>query len=320
MSNLSISIKGLKKIYSGGTEALKGVDLEVEEGAFFALLGPNGAGKTTLLQILSHLQAKTEGVLKVCGVDLEREPERAKAFLGVVPQEFNFSKFENIEEILVKQAAYYGVRRKIAYPKALELLKELGLYGKKGQPAFRLSGGMQRRLMVARALVHSPKILLLDEPTTGVDVEMRRSLWTFLEKLNKSGTTIILTTHYLEEAELLSDQIAIINHGKIIGSYKKAELSDHLNEQVFVVNYREQEEGSKKRDKGIEKTFSSAPYPIEPKGSKTFEVSLKKGESLNPLFAWMDTFGLDASSVHLKTGRLESLMIKILEGDEHSSL
>jgi len=314
MYNLSISIKGLRKVYSGGVEALKGVDLEVEEGDFFALLGPNGAGKTTLLQILSHLQAKTAGSLKVCGVDLEKDPDGAKAFLGVVPQEFNFPKFENIEEILVKQAAYYGVKRKVAYPKALELLKELGLYGKKGQPAFRLSGGMQRRLMVARALVHSPKILLLDEPTTGVDVEMRRSLWTFLEKLNKSGTTIILTTHYLEEAELLSDKIAIINHGKIIGTYKKLELSDHLNEQVFVVNYREQ------KSQNTEPSFTSAPYPIEPRGAKAFEVSLKKGESLNPLFAWMSELGLEAHSVDLKVGRLESLMTRILEGHEHGSL
>ena len=311
MTDLAVEIRNLEKEYPGGTKALKGVDLEVPKGSFFALLGPNGAGKTTLLEILSHLQRKTKGHVSVCGIDLGEHPTQAKAQLGVVPQEFNFSIFETIEEILVKQAGYYGLARSKALPRSMELLKEIGLGSKIGQPAFRLSGGMKRRLMVARALVHKPKVLLLDEPTTGVDVEMRRSLWTFLSKLNREGMTVILTTHYLEEAEILSDNIAIINHGKIIGSYKTREISDYLTEQTFIADCFES------IDKNI---LKSASFPIEKEGAKSLKFTLSKDQPLNAIFQWLDESGIKVKGISLETGRLETLMTKILGSYESSSV
>lgn len=227
MSNMdapAIKIDGVKKVYASGTEALKGVSLTINRGDFFALLGPNGAGKSTLIGIIAGLVLKSSGTIEVCGVSVDAEPAKSKTFLGLVPQEFNFNIFEKVQDIVVNQAGYYGITRKEAEPRTEEVLKQLGLWEKRNAPAQALSGGMKRRLMIARALVHNPQVLLLDEPTAGVDVELRRGMWEFLNKLNASGTTIILTTHYLEEAEQLSRNVAIINKGQIIVNEPTKEL------------------------------------------------------------------------------------------------
>jgi len=212
----AIEVTDLRKTYAGGTEALKGVSLSIEEGDFFALLGPNGAGKTTLIGILTSLVNKTSGTAKVFGASLETNKSLAKTHIGLVPQEFNLNIFEKVIDIVTTQAGYYGIPRKEALARTEALLKDLGLWDKKDQPAQELSGGMKRRLMIARGLVHAPRLLILDEPTAGVDVEMRRGMWEFLRKLNAAGTTIVLTTHYLEEAEDLCRNIAIINKGTIV--------------------------------------------------------------------------------------------------------
>ncbi len=212
----AVSISKLHKTYTSGVVALKGVDLHIEEGDFFALLGPNGAGKTTIIGILSGLVKKTEGSVEVFGTSIDADAPKAKTYIGLVPQEFNFNIFAKVIDIVTTQAGYYGIPRKEALSRAEELLKELGLWNKRNEPSQKLSGGMKRRLMIARGLVHAPKLLILDEPTAGVDVEMRRGMWEFLRKLNANGTTIILTTHYLEEAEDLCRNVAIINHGQIL--------------------------------------------------------------------------------------------------------
>jgi len=212
----ALLIKDVKKKYPTGTEALKGVSLTVPRGDFFAFLGPNGAGKTTLIGIMAGLTLKTSGTVEICGASVDTAGDKAKTFIGLVPQEFNFNIFEKVEDIVVNQAGYYGITREKAMPKTEEILKALGLWEKRSSPAQTLSGGMKRRLMIARALVHEPEVLLLDEPTAGVDVELRRGMWEFLNKLNAEGTTIVLTTHYLEEAEQLSKNVAIINKGEII--------------------------------------------------------------------------------------------------------
>lgn len=211
----AVKIEGLRKTYKGGVEALKGVDLTIGEGDFFALLGPNGAGKTTLISILSSLANKTEGEVNVFGASLDQERERAKTYIGLVPQEFNFNMFEKTLDIVVNQAGYYGIPRTKALKDAEEIFKALNLWEKRKEPAQKLSGGMKRRLMIARALIHKPRLLILDEPTAGVDVELRRQMWEYLTRLNREGTTIILTTHYLEEAQLLCKNVAVINHGVI---------------------------------------------------------------------------------------------------------
>jgi len=212
----AVSVLSLRKTYEGGVEALKGITLTVEGGDFFALLGPNGAGKTTLISILTGLVNKTSGEAEIFGASVEREPSRAKTYIGLVPQEFNFNIFEKTLDIVVTQAGYYGISRKEAVPRAEALLKQLGLWDKRTMPAQSLSGGLKRRLMIARGLIHAPRLLILDEPTAGVDVEMRHEMWAFLRELNAKGTTIVLTTHYLEEAEALCRNIAIINNGTII--------------------------------------------------------------------------------------------------------
>ena len=211
----AVSVRNLRKSYSGGMEALKGIDLAIAEGDFFALLGPNGAGKTTLISILCGLTMKTSGEALIFGHSIETDAEAAKIYIGLVPQEFNFNIFEKVLDIVVNQAGYYGIPRRTALADAEVILKELGLWEKRYDMAQKLSGGMKRRLMIARALVHHPKLLILDEPTAGVDVELRRSMWEFLRKMNRDGTTIILTTHYLEEAEQLSRNVAILTHGKV---------------------------------------------------------------------------------------------------------
>ncbi|MBU6323534.1 MAG: ABC transporter ATP-binding protein [Patescibacteria group bacterium] len=213
---LALDIKDLKKTYASGTPALKGVTLSIPQGDFFALLGPNGAGKTTLISIVTGLADKSSGSVRVFGVDMEKEPQKARLHVGVVPQNFNFNIFEKVIDIVVNQAGYYGIPRSVALPRAKKLLTDLGLGEKLNVTARELSGGMQRRLMIARGLIHEPKLLILDEPTAGVDVELRRSMWAYLEKLTKSGVTILLTTHYLEEAEQLAKRVAIITKGEII--------------------------------------------------------------------------------------------------------
>ncbi len=212
----AVSVRALRKTYQGGVEALKGVDLAVGEGDFFALLGPNGAGKTTIISILTGLVTKTGGEVKVFDTSIDTDPSKAKTYIGLVPQEFNFNIFANVGDIVVNQAGYYGIPRSVALRDAEPILKDLGLWEKRDVPSQQLSGGMKRRLMIARALIHHPKLLILDEPTAGVDVELRRSMWTFLRKMNEEGTTIILTTHYLEEAEQLCRNVAIINKGEIL--------------------------------------------------------------------------------------------------------
>ena len=221
----ALCIKGLKKTYKNGIEALKGVDLDIEQGDFFGFLGPNGAGKTTLLGIISGLVNKTSGKISVFGIDTDKDLNSAKLHIGIVPQEFNFNIFERVFNIVVDQGGYYGVPRKLAAERAEKYLQLLGLWKMKDAPAKMLSGGMKRRLMVARGLVHEPKLLLLDEPTAGVDVELRRDMWEFLKKINEDGKTIILTTHYLEEAELLCQNIAIINKGRILREHFKEEFA-----------------------------------------------------------------------------------------------
>jgi ABC-2 type transport system ATP-binding protein len=216
MADSTLVIKNLEKTYAGGTQALKGVSLEVPAGDFFALLGPNGAGKTTLIGIVTGLVNKTGGTVSVFGTDIDKHPERSRANIGLVPQEVNMNPFEKPLDILVNQAGYYGIPRSVAVPRAEQILKDLGLYDKRDQPSNQLSGGMKRRLMIARGIIHEPKLLILDEPTAGVDVELRRSMWEYLQGLVKSGVTILLTTHYLEEAEQLCKHVAIINKGDIV--------------------------------------------------------------------------------------------------------
>lgn len=235
----ALSIKGLRKTYKGGTEALKGVSLEVPKGDFFALLGPNGAGKTTLIGIVTGLVNKTSGEVRVFGIDAEKEPEQARAQLGVVPQNINVFVFERVIDVVVNQAGYYGIPRAVAIPRAEEILKGLGLYEKRNNQAMTLSGGMQRRLMIARALVNEPKFLILDEPTAGVDVELRRSMWDYLKTLTKKGVTILLTTHYLEEAEQLCKHVAIIHKGDIVAKGTMEEvLQKHESADKAKEGYR----------------------------------------------------------------------------------
>ncbi len=234
----AIIITDVRKVYSTGTEALKGVSMRIEEGDFFALLGPNGAGKTTLLGILTGLTNKTGGTIDVFGASIDSNPELAKTYIGLVPQEFNFNIFEKVIDIIITQAGYYGINRTTALQDAEVILKELGLWEKRNEKAMALSGGMKRRLMIARALIHHPRLLILDEPTAGVDVELRRSMWEFLKKMNQNGTTIILTTHYLEEAEALCRNVAIINKGAIVVNEPTASLihkhGDKSLENIFI--------------------------------------------------------------------------------------
>ena len=235
-----LEIHNLRKTYRNGPEALCGIDLAVDEGDFFALLGPNGAGKSTAIGIISSLVNKSDGQVRVFGHDLDREPSAVKSCIGLVPQEFNFNQFEPVVEIVVNQAGYYGIPRREAYQRAEASLRQLDLWGKRDAQARELSGGMKRRLMIARALVHGPRLLILDEPTAGVDIEIRRSMWDFLREINASGTTIILTTHYLEEAESLCRNIAIINHGRIAERAGMNELLRRLHTETFVLDVRDE--------------------------------------------------------------------------------
>lgn len=299
----ALSISDLKKTYKGGVEALRGVQLEVREGDFFALLGPNGAGKSTTIGIICSLVNKTSGIVKVFGHDIDTELEAAKSYIGLVPQEFNFNQFELVFEIVVNQAGYYGIDRATASIRAEKYLKQLGLWGKRREIARELSGGMKRRLMIARALVHEPRMLILDEPTAGVDIEIRRSMWKFLQEINQQGTTIILTTHYLEEAESLCKHIAIIDKGVTIESTRMSDLLRRLQKETFVFN--------------TTKAITSVPrieqYSIRQIDDHTIEAEVDKSQSLNELFSAFSEQGIHIDSMRNKTNRLEELFVRLTE-------
>ncbi|MFB9887667.1 ABC transporter ATP-binding protein [Balneatrix alpica] len=301
----ALAIQGLRKTYGNGFEALKGIDLQVEQGDFFALLGPNGAGKSTTLGIVSTLVRKSAGDVRVFGFDIERQTTQAKKMLGVVPQEFNFNQFETVEDIVLNQAGYYGMPLREARPRTHELLRQLGLWDKRDQRSRMLSGGMKRRLMIARALVHRPRLLILDEPTAGVDIELRRSMWDFMQKINREeGTTIILTTHYLEEAESLCRNIAIIDQGGIVENTSMRQLLRKLNTETFVLDIRD--------DIPQQPLPLLAAYPMEWVGEHSIQVQVNKNVGLNPLFASLSEQGLEVVSMRNKANRLEELFVALV--------
>ena len=303
-SDLSaLSIEGLAKTYDNHFEALKGIDLRVSQGDFFALLGPNGAGKSTTIGVICSLVRKTSGTLKVFGIDIDEDFSAAKQYIGIVPQEFNFNQFEKPIDILVTQAGYYGIPASIATERAEKYLKLLGLWQKHNMPSRRLSGGMKRRLMIARALIHEPKLLVLDEPTAGVDIELRRSMWRFLEDINRQGTTIILTTHYLEEAERLCRNVAIIDKGKIIQNTSVKNLIKQLNKETFILDIKQE----------IDLLPEVVDYPLVMVDSNTLEVAIDKGKSLNQLFSRLSEQGIEIISMRNKANRLEELFIHMVE-------
>ncbi len=299
----ALSIHHLHKVYRNGFEALKGIDLEVEEGDFFALLGPNGAGKSTAIGIISSLVTKSSGRVRVFGHDLDAEPEAVKACIGLVPQEFNFNQFEPVVEIVVNQAGFYGIPRAEAFRRAEESLRQLDLWEKRRQMARELSGGMKRRLMIARALVHRPRLLILDEPTAGVDIEIRHSMWTFLRELNRQGTTIILTTHYLEEAESLCRNIAIINHGRIVEQSRMEDLLYRLHTETFVLNLKGR----------LAELPELGGYVLEQLDDCTLEVEVTRDQGINGLFEALSRNGIDVISMRNKQNRLEQLFIDMLD-------
>jgi ABC-2 type transport system ATP-binding protein len=293
----ALCIQGLAKTYGNGVQALKGIDLDVEEGDFFALLGPNGAGKTTAIGIITSLVTKTSGSIRVFGHDIDSDLERAKSCIGLVPQEINFNQFEKVFTIVVNQAGFYGIPRKQARERAEKYLRQLQLWDKRDSIARALSGGMKRRLMIARALVHEPKLLILDEPTAGVDIEIRRSMWTFLSGINRGGTTIILTTHYLEEAENLCRDVAIIEHDTMANVIRK------LHQETFVLNFRDP----------VQSVPDLPGYAARLVDDHTIEVDVSKEHSLNEIFARLSAAGVDVVSMRNKVNRLEELFMRLVE-------
>lgn len=299
----ALIIRDLRKTYPNGFQALKGIDLEVQEGDFFALLGPNGAGKSTAIGIICSLVNKTSGQVHVFGDDLDSQLEKAKSHIGLVPQEFNFNQFEPVVEIVVNQAGYYGIDRPLAYQRAETYLKQLGLWEKRRVQARELSGGMKRRLMIARALVHEPRLLILDEPTAGVDIEIRRSMWAFLRHINIQGITIILTTHYLEEAENLCRHIAIIDHGQIIENTRMQTLLHRLYLETFVLNLSEP----------LKVVPATLGYLLRQIDECTLEVDISKEQGINSLFRQLSEHGIEVVSLRNKTNRLEELFMQLVE-------
>ncbi|WP_028864857.1 ABC transporter ATP-binding protein [Psychromonas aquimarina] len=298
----AIDLKDIKKVYKGGVEALKGISLQVQEGDFYALLGPNGAGKSTTIGIISSLVNKSAGQVTVFGFDLDSQLEQAKSQIGLVPQEFNFNQFEPPLQILVNQAGYYGIKRKEAYIRAEKYLKQLDLWDKKDEPARELSGGMKRRLMIARALMHEPKLLILDEPTAGVDIEVRRSMWEFLQKLNAQGVTIILTTHYLEEAEMLCRNIGIIDKGCLVEDTSMKSLLARLDSETFILDVDPPTH-----------LPSSRNFKITQTDENTLEIELSKQQSLNKVFEELSSQGVRVNSLRNKANRLEELFLELVE-------
>ncbi len=303
---LALEIKELKKQYSTGVEALKGINLEVKQGDFFALLGPNGAGKSTCIGIISSLVNKTSGTIKIFDHDLDSQRSIAKGLVGLVPQEFNFNQFEKVEHILITQAGYYGVPYKDAKPRAEKYLKALGLWEKRNEAARMLSGGMKRRLMIARALMNEPPLLILDEPTAGVDIELRRSMWDFLTKLNQQGTTIILTTHYLEEAESLCKRIAIIDEGEIIENTSMRSLIAKLKTEIFIFDTTE----------ALPENFSLPEFHSKMIDKESFEASITEGQNINQLFSRLDNMNIRVKSMRNKSNRLEELFLSLVNERE----
>lgn len=298
----AISISNLTKTYASGTQALKGINLEVEAGDFFALLGANGAGKTTIIGIMTSLVNKTSGKVRVFDTDIDADFPRAKTFMGVVPQEMNFNMFERVEDIICSQAGYYGIERNKATEYAEVILRKLELWEKRQTQSRTLSGGMKRRLMIARALINKPKLLILDEPTAGVDVELRHTMWEFLKELNANGTTILLTTHYLEEVEQMCRQAAIIKNGEIIAHDKVKNLVQLLEKETYVVHVES--------IRNLEKFNGYNAVRID---DNTFEVELNKKEKLNDFIAKLSDAGMAVTDLRPKGNRLEKLFLKILK-------
>ena len=305
---LAISIQNLAKTYANGFEALKGISLEVQEGDFFALLGPNGAGKSTTIGVISTLVNKTSGSVEVFGKNVDTHVYETKLDFGVVPQEVNFSLFEKVRDIVMTQAGYYGLPRKLAEQRCEKYLRKLGLWEKRDERSRTLSGGMKRRLMIARALVHEPKLLILDEPTAGVDIELRRSMWEFLTEINNSGTTIILTTHYLEEAEQLCRNIAIIDAGKIVENTSMRKLLNELDSQVYIL------ETTSRIPSGFDLELDNASLEIV--DEHCIEVTVSGGLSINEVFGLFTKADIKIDSMRNKTNRLEQLFLSKLEGND----
>ena len=305
----ALAVRGLTKTYRGGLQALKGVDLTVEEGDFFALLGPNGAGKSTLIGIVTSLVNKTAGTVEVLGHDLDREPELVKASLGMVPQEFNFNLFLPVIEVVLNQAGYYGIPRRVAKERAERYLRQLDLWDRRDTEMRRLSGGLKRRLMIARALIHEPRLLILDEPTAGVDIEIRRSMWEFLRQLNRAGTTIILTTHYLEEAESLCREIAIINRGEITERVEMGAMLARLRTETFVLNLKGR----------IAELPQLGGFVLQHLDDGTLEVEVTREHTINGLFEALSRNGIEVLSLRNKENRLERLFLDMLDGTRAST-
>jgi len=300
----ALTIENLRKVYDNGFEALKGISLDVEQGDFFALLGPNGAGKSTTIGIVCSLVAKSGGRVAVFDVDIDKDFPAAKKHIGIVPQEFNFNQFEPVLDIVINQAGYYGLSPALARERAEKYLKELGLWDKRDVPSRTLSGGMKRRLMIARALVHEPRLLILDEPTAGVDIEMRRAMWDFLKKINEEGTTIILTTHYLEEAEALCRHIAIINNGEIVEHSSIKSLLRRLHREVFIFDCVED----------LPEKVTVGGFGFSRLDAHTLEVAVEKGQHINQVFAALDEQGIHITSMRNRANRLEEMFVNLVEG------
>jgi ABC-2 type transport system ATP-binding protein len=302
----ALSLRNLRKVYNESFEALKGISLDVMPGDFFAMLGPNGAGKSTTIGIISSLVRKTSGTVEVFGKNIDTDFSIAKKYLGVVPQEFNFSMFEKVEDIVLQQAGYYGLPRKQALVQMEKYLKQLSLWDKRQTPARMLSGGMKRRLMIARALVHEPQLLILDEPTAGVDIELRRSMWEFLREINAAGTTIILTTHYLEEAESLCRNVAIIDQGIIVKNTSVKSLLQQLNKEIFIFD--------------VPGNLASLPslmgHRVAQIDEHSFEVEVDKGQSLNAVFTQLTAQGFEIVSMRNKSNRLEELFVAMVNANK----
>jgi ABC-2 type transport system ATP-binding protein len=305
----ALSLRQLCKTYKNGVHALKGIDLDVEEGDFFALLGPNGAGKSTAIGIVSSLVNKTSGTVDVFGHGIDTDLEAAKSCLGVVPQEVNFNQFEKVSTILLNQAGFYGIPRKVAHERMEYWLHQLQLWEKRESISRSLSGGMKRRLMIARALIHEPQLLILDEPTAGVDIEVRRSMWEFLRRINEQGTTIILTTHYLEEAENLCRHIAIIDEGRIIENDRMSTVLRKLHTETFVLNLRGP----------LRAPISLPGYRLLMIDDTTLEVEVSKEQNLNDIFAALSSVGGEVVSMRNKSNRLEELFMRLVEGRDVGS-
>ncbi|WP_237385718.1 ABC transporter ATP-binding protein [Xenorhabdus sp. Sc-CR9] len=301
----ALELTQLTKTYEGGVKALRGIDLHVEAGDFYALLGPNGAGKSTTIGIISSLVNKSSGQAKVFGYDIDTNLVNAKRQLGLVPQEFNFNPFETVIQIVLNQAGYYGVPRHVAQDRAKTYLTQLDLWEKRNVRAIRLSGGMKRRLMIARALMHQPKLLILDEPTAGVDIELRRSMWEYLKDLNSQGTTIILTTHYLEEAEMLCRNIGIIQHGELVENTSMKDLLSQLEVETFLFDLAE---------KGTMPVIEGYDYRLV--DTTTLEVDVKRGQGLNDIFSQLNTQGIQISSMRNKANRLEELFVGLTNNNQ----